>query len=203
MPCPAKQVKTVGTLGAVTWVPNTPDEGNLEGTCRTLDNISGATLLKPGLISRAGWVVVDDSATPLLDAKAGETRGATHLRGGGGSAAAATGSSDDASPWDTEPWPVARPAPTVVRDWYFFGHGASTGVGGCGIGMQSRTLLLSAGVLIWRCGVCAALWMSSSGTVCPFAMVLCCRCCLVPKSCRYSIVSTVLNWVIDRLGFFS
>ena len=130
MPCPATQVKAVGTLGAVTWVPNTPDEGNLEGTCRTLDNISGATLLKPGLISRAGWVVVDDSATPLLDAKAGETRGATHLRGGGGSAAAATGSSDDASPWDTEPWPVARPAPTVVRDWYFFGHGASTGVGG-------------------------------------------------------------------------
>lgn len=34
---------------------------NLLGTYRTLDQISGSTPLEPGLLSRAGWVVVDDS----------------------------------------------------------------------------------------------------------------------------------------------
>ena len=34
---------------------------NLRGTARTLDNVSGDTVLEPGLLSRAGWAVVDDS----------------------------------------------------------------------------------------------------------------------------------------------
>ena len=33
---------------------------------RTLDGVSGPTTLSPGLISRDGWVVYDDSQTPVL-----------------------------------------------------------------------------------------------------------------------------------------
>jgi hypothetical protein len=51
----------------VTWHPGMPDEGNLHGTTRTLDYVRGATALEPGLISRHGWVVVDDTHRPLLD----------------------------------------------------------------------------------------------------------------------------------------
>ena len=51
----------------VTWTPGMKDEGNLRGTTRTLDGVEGSTELEPGLISRDGWVVVDDSARPLFD----------------------------------------------------------------------------------------------------------------------------------------
>lgn len=51
----------------VIWKPNMPDQGNLRGTTRTLDGVSGACPLEPGLISRDGWVLVDDSARPLFD----------------------------------------------------------------------------------------------------------------------------------------
>ena len=51
----------------VTWRPGTADTGNLRGTTRTLDEVKGATSLEPGLVSRDGWVVVDDSARPLFD----------------------------------------------------------------------------------------------------------------------------------------
>ena len=37
------------------------NKSNLKGTVRTLDEVNGATPLKPGLISRNGWAVVDDS----------------------------------------------------------------------------------------------------------------------------------------------
>jgi alpha-glucosidase (family GH31 glycosyl hydrolase) len=49
------------------WVPGTPDTANLRGTTRTLDAVEGATGLEPGLLSRDGWVVVDDSERPLFD----------------------------------------------------------------------------------------------------------------------------------------
>ncbi len=49
------------------WVPGTPDTANLLGTTRTLDAVEGATGLEPGLLSRDGWVVVDDSERPLFD----------------------------------------------------------------------------------------------------------------------------------------
>jgi alpha-glucosidase (family GH31 glycosyl hydrolase) len=39
---------------------------NLGGTVRTLDDIDGATPLEPGLLSRSGYAVVDDSANLLL-----------------------------------------------------------------------------------------------------------------------------------------
>lgn len=50
----------------VTWRAGEKDEGNLRGTYRTLDTISGSTPLEPGLLSRNGWVVVDDSHTLLF-----------------------------------------------------------------------------------------------------------------------------------------
>ncbi|HLJ74351.1 MAG TPA: TIM-barrel domain-containing protein [Thermoanaerobaculia bacterium] len=50
-----------------TWKPGMPDKGNLGGTIRTLDGARGAVPLAPGLLSRDGWVVVDDSDRPLFD----------------------------------------------------------------------------------------------------------------------------------------
>jgi len=51
----------------VVWKPGTPDTGNLKGTTRTLDGVNGATRLEPGLLSRDGWTVVDDSNRLLFD----------------------------------------------------------------------------------------------------------------------------------------
>jgi alpha-glucosidase (family GH31 glycosyl hydrolase) len=44
-----------------TWHYGDNDALNLLGTARTLDNIDGALSLEPGLISRSGWSVYDDS----------------------------------------------------------------------------------------------------------------------------------------------
>ena len=51
----------------VEWHPGMPDTGNLKGTTRTLDGVRGTTELEPGLLSRDGWVLVDDSQRPLFD----------------------------------------------------------------------------------------------------------------------------------------
>jgi hypothetical protein len=56
-------LKQTGT----TWHYGAPDTGNLRGTTRTLDQVSGATPLKPGLLSRDGWAVVDDSETLVFN----------------------------------------------------------------------------------------------------------------------------------------
>ncbi len=40
---------------------------NLGGTARTLDNADGAVDLEPGVASRWGYAVLDDSTTPVLD----------------------------------------------------------------------------------------------------------------------------------------
>lgn len=45
----------------LTWHYGMENKSNLKGTVRTLDEVNGATELKPGLISRNGWAVVDDS----------------------------------------------------------------------------------------------------------------------------------------------
>ena len=52
---------------SVTWHPGIEDKGNLGGTIRTLDGVKGSTSLESGLLSREGWVVVDDSERPLFD----------------------------------------------------------------------------------------------------------------------------------------
>lgn len=51
----------------VSWHPGMKDTGNLGGTLRTLDGVKGDAQLEPGLVSRAGWVLIDDSARPLFD----------------------------------------------------------------------------------------------------------------------------------------
>lgn len=60
-----------------TWRYGQPDRGNLRGTTRTLDKVSGSTRLDPGLLSRDGWVVVDDSTSLVFNEAAWlEPRGA-------------------------------------------------------------------------------------------------------------------------------
>jgi len=51
------------------WRPGTVDPLNLRGTTRTLDGWNGGNpeLLEPGLLSRNGWSLVDDSASLLFD----------------------------------------------------------------------------------------------------------------------------------------
>ena len=51
------KVKATGA----TWYYGMENRSNLKGTVRTLDEVNGATELKPGLISRSGWSLVDDS----------------------------------------------------------------------------------------------------------------------------------------------
>ena len=51
----------------VQWYPGLEDRGNLGGTIRTLDGVKGETKLEPGILSRDGWVLVDDSDRPLFD----------------------------------------------------------------------------------------------------------------------------------------
>ena len=51
----------------VTWHPGDADTGNLGGTTRTLDGADGPVPLEPGLVSRNGWVLVDDTNSLLFD----------------------------------------------------------------------------------------------------------------------------------------
>jgi len=50
--------------------PGSPSGGNLGGTARTLDEADGEVPLEPGLLSRTGYAVVDDSASLLMTADA-------------------------------------------------------------------------------------------------------------------------------------
>ncbi len=45
----------------VTWRYGDRDRHNLRGTARTLDKADGEIALEPGLMSRAGWALVDDT----------------------------------------------------------------------------------------------------------------------------------------------
>ena len=63
----------------VKWIPGVVNKGNLFGTTRTLDGCGGNLLynrqtqkddtisLEKGIISRDGWVLIDDSKRPLFD----------------------------------------------------------------------------------------------------------------------------------------
>lgn len=90
------------------WRPGESDPGNLEGTTRTLDGALGDKTkepIGPGLVSRSGWSLVDDTTRPLFDSS--DFR---FLEG-------------EKSPW---PWVMERPAeeePGKYLDWYFFGYG--------------------------------------------------------------------------------
>ena len=56
-------VKATGAL----WQPGLHDPANLGGTTRTLDNANGPVHIPPGLVSRSGWAVYDDSRTLVHD----------------------------------------------------------------------------------------------------------------------------------------
>ncbi len=49
------------------WHPGLKDTTNLLGTIRTLDGVKGPIALAPGLLSRGGWTLIDDSRRPLFD----------------------------------------------------------------------------------------------------------------------------------------
>ena len=88
----------------VTWHPGMSDMGNLLGTTRTLDGARGDKTrepIEPGLISRDGWTLVDDSTRPLFD-----SNNFNFTQG-------------ENSPW---PWVVLR-SEGDRQDWYFFGYG--------------------------------------------------------------------------------
>ena len=89
---------------AVVWHPGLDDPENLQGTTRTLDGARGNVTkepIEPGLVSRSGWALVDDSTRPLFD-----SADFRFLEG-------------EKSPW---PWAIERPA-GERQDWYFFGYG--------------------------------------------------------------------------------
>jgi alpha-glucosidase (family GH31 glycosyl hydrolase) len=86
------------------WRPGMVDEQNLMGTTRTLDGAIGDKThepIEPGLVSRSGWALVDDSTRPLFDSADFSFR------------------QGENSPW---PWVMERPA-GERQDWYFFGYG--------------------------------------------------------------------------------
>ena len=88
----------------VSWKPGQADSENLQGTTRTLDGAFGSKTkepIEPGLVSRAGWTVVDDSTRPLFDS------------------ADFNFAQGEKSPW---PWVMERP-PGERQDMYFFGYG--------------------------------------------------------------------------------
>jgi len=97
----------------VKWTPGMPDTGNLRGTTRTLDGVSGSCELEPGLLSRDGWVVVDDSKRLLFDSAPSPPH----------ADATAVGMAPSSSAAETEqPWVATRKDPDAI-DWYFFGYG--------------------------------------------------------------------------------
>ncbi len=51
------------------WSPGEAVVHNLKGTARTLDHVEGAVPLTPGLLSRAGWALVDDSRSLVFNAQ--------------------------------------------------------------------------------------------------------------------------------------
>lgn len=94
-----KNLKAVFTLNGreVVWTPGMEDQQNLLGTTRTLDGADGSKLKEPmeqGILSRAGWSLIDDSQRHVL--------------------------TPDASVW--EEWVEARPEGDR-QDLYLFAYG--------------------------------------------------------------------------------
>ena len=53
--------------GDFTWRYGQTNNSNLLGTVRTLDRVDGETPLNPGLISRTGWSLIDDSQSLVFN----------------------------------------------------------------------------------------------------------------------------------------
>ncbi|MFP4013744.1 MAG: TIM-barrel domain-containing protein [Chitinispirillaceae bacterium] len=66
-PFRADTLKVMLLKDETVWHYGDRDERNLGGTVRTLDGVNGSLKLSPGLISRNGWAVVDDSHSLVFD----------------------------------------------------------------------------------------------------------------------------------------
>ena len=89
----------------VVWYPGKEDALNLKGTKRTLDTASGDNQrpdLEDGIISRAGWALIDESPK---------------TKRGDGSTTFAFDGQVDGIDW------LARPVDNNALDWYFMGYG--------------------------------------------------------------------------------
>ncbi|MGP1347830.1 MAG: TIM-barrel domain-containing protein [Phycisphaerales bacterium] len=114
------------------WKPGTPATGNLGGTVRTLDGVSGATELPAGLLSKDGWSLVDDSDTPVFDnitAHDGHPRAwptaRWHMHAEHACTTCGTITNNAAPRHATVPT-TANPSDHARQhpiDWYFFAHG--------------------------------------------------------------------------------
>src|SRR5688572_18893076 len=60
-------IKLKGSKVAWRYGDTSRKAGNLKGTARTLDGFAGETKLEYGLVSKAGWSVVDDSKTLVFE----------------------------------------------------------------------------------------------------------------------------------------
>lgn len=102
----------------VTWTPASDPSGNLGGTTRTLDGVDGSCPIEPGLVSRDGWAIVDDSSRLIFEPARG---GAPAVASNGARTSADHGAAShpDLFTWD---WLEPRNRPGAV-DWYFFGYG--------------------------------------------------------------------------------
>lgn len=88
-----------------TWYPGKDDTLNLMGTNRTLDSAWGDNMrdrLEKGLLSRAGWSIIDES--PAV------------TRGDGSTSFPLVENDDGVMWWET-------PIDTKSTDWYFLGYG--------------------------------------------------------------------------------
>lgn len=136
------------------WTPMTPAKGNLHGTIRTLDRVGEAVDLtcvvprdamtyyahcEEGLVSRDGWVLMDDSLRARLHPTADDASTAGPRR----------------HPLKEWPWVTGVPEENlqalqagkriVYYDWYFLGHGLDypqvRSLPPCQMGERVRTLL--------------------------------------------------------------
>ena len=90
----------------VVWYPGKDDALNLRGTLRTLDSTAGDTKrsqLEQGVLSRAGWAVIDESPSAT--------------RGDGSRSFPMEPKEEGGMDW------VTTPADKSAIDWYFLGYG--------------------------------------------------------------------------------
>ena len=102
---PANLSITISQPQTTIWYPGKEDALNLKGTKRTLDTASGDNQrpdMEDGIISRAGWAVIDESP---------------RTKRGDGSTPFAFDGSVDGIDW------LAKPVDANAYDWYFMGYG--------------------------------------------------------------------------------
>jgi hypothetical protein len=106
-----------------TWTPGTPDPANLRGTRRTLDGCPGDAALDPGLLSRAGWSLFDDSRSVVFDDGWPMPRPDHALHPTSELKADPPSRHPGDSPRPSG-WTVVQPKRSwIYQDWYFFGYG--------------------------------------------------------------------------------